>query len=211
MKKLFVGGWPGCGSRVVQRILFKGGYHVGSDVNVPLDYWARVFPSIFNQLYFHGKADPIKGLLAQDLKNRDSWSIKQARFMWMIPLLKQWYPGSQFILMVRHPFDCVSNKHRFDYKYGGLSKYSSCQARLNYFGRVMATALKDTDFIVRLEDLCFKTRPTIAKLLEFAEIEDDARDYEEIIKMPKTFGRGQDFCGGIYHECLDWFRYGLIL
>jgi hypothetical protein len=207
MKKIFIGGWPGSGSRVTQKILQQTGYYIGSVYNLSLDFFGIDFRDLFQQFYFDGKTKPMKEVLEEDLQGRESWSLKHSYFMWIVPLLKEWFPDSQFMLTVRNPIDNLTNRYKFHAMYGGLKNKCNVQDKLNFYGDVMEQALPHTDLVVRLEDLCFDTNNTISRLLEFAEVDDRAENYADIIKVPKSIGRGKKFYGYVYHPCLESLGY----
>jgi len=207
MKKIFIGGWPGSGSRVTQQILKQAGYHIGSVLNRSLDFYGIDFRDLFQQFYFHGKTEPMKEVLEEDLKGRESWALKHSYFMWIVPLLKEWFPDSQFMLTVRNPVDNLTNRYKFHVMYGGLKNKCSLQDKLNFYGDVVEQTLQSADLVIRLEDLCLDTSETISKLLDFAEVDDRVEDYTGIIKVPKSIGRGKKFYGQVYHPCLESLGY----
>jgi len=212
-KQIFVAGWGGSGSRVPQMILEKAGYFVGRDdyLNQEYDLCGKpVDESItnitkstpkklecircFDEYFFKNNPEAYKDFLDEVLDGRDSWSLKVFHFMFFIPLLKKWYPDSKFIYTLRNPIDNMLNKYDIHHKYGGLPLNAPIENKVKYHLYVTKMVLEDTDFIVKLEDLCFNTNETITDLLAFANVENNnIEEYAKLIQIPKSIGRGKEY------------------
>lgn len=212
-KKIFIGGFSGSGSRVVQMILERAGYFVGGDDynNESYDFCGRPVDETitnitretekkvdavwyFNKYYFYNDPKPYKKLLDEVLTGRDHWSIKHGHYMFCVPLLKKWYPDSEFIYVLRNPIDNMLNKFITHNIYGGLPIEAPIENKVKYHLSVTRMALENTDYVVRLEDLCFNTTDAISQLLTFANIpHTDVDNYLDLIETPKSIGRGKEY------------------
>lgn len=205
--QIFVGGWSGSGSRVVQQLFHNVGFHIGSELNKSLDFYSDRFVECFDQMYFHGDNRPLKSLLEEDLDGRDSWAIKHGHLMLCVSSLREWYPNSKFVLTVRHPVDnLVKPGINSDVckKYGDAE---SLQEKLDFYGRATSAVMKNADLVVRLEDLCFDTHATMTKIFDLAGIDQDPNILEHIVHVPESIGRGRGFYGTVYNSIIEDLGY----
>lgn len=196
MKKLFIGGFGGCGSRVIMEILKKSDYYIGSNNNAAHDFVGRdgrEFMSLFNELFFKKDYKQLKMLLHDELKDKESWAIKHGPLMFMIDLLKEWYPDSEFIYVMRNPVANMLNTFKTYNVYGGLDLTCSLEDKVNYHIDKSLESIEKSDYVVKLEDLCLNTNDTVKKFLNFIEIDvgEDISYYTSHIKIPKSLGRGE--------------------
>lgn len=194
--RIFVGGFGGSGTRVVQMILEKAGFYVGENINKFYDYGSGEFVKIFDRFYFNRTKeteDIFKKYLdvSNRLKilNKKSFSLKHGHLMFCVSDIKKWFPGSSFILVVRHPVDNMLNEYETHIKYGGLNSDCSLEERIDYYEKSTREALKYTDFLFRLEDVVFKTKETIKKLFDFIGIKNNPEKYTSLIIKPDSIGR----------------------
>ena len=213
MKKLFVGGMGGSGTRVVQMMLEIGGYYIGSPyLNNYYDFMGvdHNFVILFDKWFFEDDDYPMKEMLNFSTTGRDSWSFKHGHLMFCIDKLKQWYPDSEYIHVVRNPIDNMLNAFDTHIKYGSgdYSREYSLEEKIDFYGRVQDEALNKADYFIRLEDLCFDTDSTVAKLFEFAELSFyDIEEAKNVIIIPPTIGRGREFYGTIEHPIFERLGY----
>lgn len=188
MKRIFIGGYATSGSRVPGMILEKAGYYVGKDVNISYDCGAGAFPTIFRAWILDKSEEnetKLKDFFDEQVSGRDSWAIKHGHMMLIFDKLKSWYPSSECILTVRHPLDQMNRWRGF----GFLKEKSERLTRdVERYAELHNEALKYTDLLWRLEDVCFDTLNAIKKLLVFAEIDDDPNKYADLIKVSETVG-----------------------
>jgi len=206
MEKIFIGGWSGTGSRLPPTILRRAGYFGEENVTSTMDYCGNIsgFHKCFRMAIKENNLTPMKEFLDKRLQDRDSWSLKAGHFMCIVPALKKWYPGSKFILTVRHPVDCLikQGSNTENCVWGGVKDRYDLDAKLEYYESVTLEALKHTDLLVRLEDLCFKPIETISQILELADIDDDPKNYLDIIEVPASIGRGKAFYNATRHHAI---------
>jgi len=170
-------------------LLDKAGYYVGKDVNPSYDFAAATFPKIFREWALDKTEDnekKLKDCLDEQVAGKDSWAIKHGHLMLIVPKLKSWYPGSEFILTVRHPFDQMNRWRGFGFL---KEKVEPLTADLDRHAQLHEEALKHTDLIWRLEDVCFDTYNAINRLFIFAEIKDDPNKYIDLIRISETVGK----------------------
>ena len=199
--KIFVGGFGGSGTRVVQMILEKAGFYVGEkgfNINSGYDYGGGEFAPIFDKFHFNRTKeaeDAFKKYLdvSDRLKilGKENFSLKHGHLMFCISDLKEWFPGSSFILVVRHPVDNILNKCTLHIRYGREGLDCPLERKLDYYERTTREALKHADFLFRLEDVVFKTAETIKRLFDFVGIADGPEDYIGLVVRPDTIGRGR--------------------
>lgn len=206
MKRLFVGGYPGSGSRVCQMIAKRAGYNIGQ-TNEVFDFGGNLFAEFYNNFRFKNDMY-LREYLHQFIFFNPTWCLKHGHMMYMIPTLKRWFPNTEFILTVRHPLDNVTNKqYHHHVAYGGLSHDCSVEEHLQYYSKVHFEALKHTDYIFKLEDFCDYPEESIRKFLEFLGVDDDPLNYVDIIKTPPTIGRGKEYYGKINDPIIQRLGY----
>jgi len=215
MKKIFIGGFGGSGTRVIMSILKQGGYYVGEPyVNVAYDYLGLLpeqvsdkkewFVPYFDKMFFKNNQNKLKKLLT--FPNKDSWGIKHGHLMYIIDNLKEWHPDSVFIYVYRNPIDNMLNEYKTHIKYGDLNNNSTIDNKVKYYIDKSKEFILKSNLSIKLEDLVFDSENTIKKVLEFSQITDyDINDYLPIIKIPKTIGRGKEFynkidCGELGYD-----------
>jgi len=199
-KKIFVVGFGGSGTRVVQMILEKAGYFVGGEYLEKSTYdvlgkdGKNDMVKHFDECYFRNNCEPLKGFLQEILNGKDEWSFKFPNFTYLIPVLKEWYPDSQFIYVFRNPIDTMLNPNHHEFRqFGNLPFDASLENKVKYHIEITKMAYEKMDYIVKFEDLCFSPNKAISDLLSFANIEIyNVNDYIDLIKIPESIGRGKD-------------------
>lgn len=167
-------------------LLKKAGYYVGKGVNVSYDCGAGTFPNIFRTWILDQSEEnetKLKDFFDDQVLGRNNWALKHGHMMLIIPKLKSWYPGSEFILTVRHPLDQMNRWRGFDFL-----KEERLTSDIERHAELHNEALKHTDLLWRLEDACFDTVNAIERLFKFAEINDDPSKYVDLIKVSETVG-----------------------
>ena len=87
-------------------------------------------------------------------------------------------------------------------------KQYSLQEKINYYGWVNEVAINQADLVIRLEDLCYYTEYIISNLMEFAEVKEyDKEQANNIIQLPETIGRGQEFYNTVTHPIIERLGY----
>jgi len=201
-KKIFICGFCGSGTRVPTMILERAGYFVGGEY---VRHWPEydingkepnhnVMTIYYDDNYFRKNPIPLKNYLKEVINERDEWAIKYPIFMFIIPLLKEWYPDSEVIYVRRNPVDVMSHPVHYEFNWqGGLPRDAAIDDKLRYYIQSEKKILEYTDHIVKFEDLCFNTNDTIRDLLRFANVEVNNVDvYSDLIKIPQTIGRGKE-------------------
>ncbi len=209
IKEIFVGGYGGSGTRIIQELLLQMGYYVGSGtprdfyhgkVNVALDYLPLL--KLINESFYKNNSNEIKELIINEVQQRNRWSIKHGQLMFMIPKIKELFPDSKFILMVRHGIDNILGYNHSDL-YGKfidpnvLNIDDDNEREMTFWNNVYDKAIKsgkeyykDDFLIVRLEDLCNHTINSLTTILDFLEEEVyDINKISKIIKKPESIGR----------------------
>lgn len=198
MKKIFVGGYGGTGSRVFQRILLESSeYYIGTH-NFQLDWLVDngpYVPYVATDAWKTGNFLPLKILIDQTITGKNYWSLKHGHLMFNFAQLKKAYPGCVCVLTVRHPLDTVTNAYAFHASHGELPLNASIDDKLDFYNKAHQEALKYTDFLFRLEDAVYKTEETVRRVLSFAEISvpNDLNPFTRWIEEPKTIGRGKEY------------------
>lgn len=192
VKQIFIGGHFSSGTRVLQ-FLLEQTHNTGSK-GEERDYEAG----------FSRK----DGFIAKVLKgekpgwvffeepNRfmpeEPFSIKNPDLMMAVPYIKDLFPESKFILVVRNGLDQIlCNNRRMSERYVeylDLQQTEFFKKEMEYWNNVYKWAVKNgkIDLIIRLEDLIFDTENTVDKLINLLKI-----PYPDVsmIKIPDSIGR----------------------
>lgn len=191
--QIFVGGYATSGSRVPSMILERAGYYIGKNGGITYDVGGNEFALVFGD-WIRDKSqaneDALKAILDDQIEGRDDWILKHGHLMLIFPKLKIWYPSSKFILTVRHPLDQMLRWKGFPYTCSELSL--PCEENDRYpleeYAFLHNEALRNTDLIWRLEEVCFDPVYAISKLLMFVGIDDDPNKYLDLINPSVTIG-----------------------
>lgn len=215
--QIFIGGYATSGSRIPPMILERAGSYIGKNSGSTYDCGGIEFHDVFSN-WFMNKSnknkEALKAFLDDQIEGRNDWVLKHGHLMLIIPKLKTWYPSSKFILSVRHPLDQLLRWEGFPYPFSMLlHNYfqmsdngpgeqcpmlllnDECNNPLEEYGILHAEALKNTDLIWKLEDVCSDPVFYISKLLAFAKIDDDPIKFLDLIQPSSTIGmfRKTDF------------------
>jgi hypothetical protein len=192
MTQIFVGGFGGSGTRVVQMILERAGYDVGAPGrDGAYDWHGARFSPFFDTWYFN-RCGTFRSYLTDRLANAESFAVKHGHLMYCIPELHEWFPGSQFIYVYRNPWDQMSNLNQLHTIYGGLPSDAPLTQKVEYWCQVSRGAMAQADLSVSLERLVATPRTAIQEILDIAQVDDAPEKYTDIIQRPTTMGRAQD-------------------
>ena len=216
MKKVFVGGYEGSGTRVCQMIAERAGYYIGPSVPITYDFGGLQFVELYDHYFKTGDITGLRNFISFYTsertfgiqKDKESWCIKHGHLMYMIPQLKEWYPDCKFVLVVRNPIDNVLNDSTHHYRYGGMDLNADIYDKLKYYRDVHFKAIKGADYLIKLEDFCYDSYETIKKFLTFLELSDDPNHYMDLVKTPPTIGRGKMYYNIISDPIVDLLGYG---
>ena len=194
MEKIFIGGWGGSGTRVIVEILKRGGYYIAEEhSNYVYDFGSMNFVDAFDSYYLDGNFKQLSNLFSK-FDNRESWAIKHGHLMYIIPKLKSLYPNSKFIYIERNVIDnALAVGYKPHIKYGKYPLNSELQDKVNYMIEEGDKSIKNSDLVIKLEELCESPELIIPKILALADITGyDILDYTKLVITPKTIGRGKE-------------------
>lgn len=181
--KIIIGGYSGSGTRVISMILEQAGYNIGKDVYTKTLDYMPILKKIDNCWY--NKKCNLK------IKEEKPYAIKHGQSMLVIPEIKRDNPGSKFILVIRHGVDNILNGFEWEntyYKDAFKGKDKLLQ-KISAWTESYKKALKDTDHVVKLEEICFNSDKTIQELFDFLNIKKDPKEFISLIRMPMSIGR----------------------
>ncbi len=175
----FVGGYAGSGTRTIQLILQQAGVYVGYPTDIAETFDEKYTQQLFTLLSIAYKnkffiddniKNELKSCVNRFIGGSDAtdWSIKNGETMWCIPLLKESFPNSTYILFVRNGLDNILTQILFaeaytcnflsDKELSSLTDF--WEKRMLLWNKVTQIALKDGEkyyenkfLVVRLEDL----------------------------------------------------------
>lgn len=219
LKQVFVGGHFSSGTRTVQ-FLMEQTHNVGA-TGEERDYEGGFSKRpFFSDLCLEGKA--ADWVFEHKLTGRDDspikkmpeepFSVKVPDLMFCIPRLKEIFPESKFILVVRDGLDQINcaNKLMME-RYAGhfQLKEEGLKRGMEFWNKAYKKAIEDIpDLVVRLEDLVYNTKDTVQKIVDLTGI--PYPDTSMIVK-PKTMGAGtrdkETYLVG--KEMMDYFGYGI--
>lgn len=197
MKKIFIGGFGGSGSRVLQNILENCNYNIGEPFNnYVYDYIAKnadKFIQAFDNYYIHNQSpEDLINQIKLYTNNKDYYSLKHGHFMFIYNELREWF-GANTIYIMRNPIDNAINGYNTHLKYGNQTSTDIIKI-INWYIDETEKGMTNADYIVKLEDLCFNTEETITNFLNFAGVEDyDMNKLKKLIKVPESIGRGKEY------------------
>lgn len=209
MKKesqIFVGGYCGSGTRVIQLILKEAGYFIGDPIcPVTLDYFPITCVQSNLVLGFGiGDLDlkeTIQKIFGCWWGKHKRWSIKYPALMFAGNYLKRIFPESKFILIVRNGMDNILNDHTMEGDIGSiilpsiLKEKDLLLRRMRFWNFAHRLAIHDSKFspkdyhVLRLEDLVENPVEEIKKLFKHLEIEGDPIKCAKIVLKPKSIGK----------------------
>ena len=192
IKQVFIGGHFSSGTRVVQ-FLLKQFYDIatkrqeeGCDHDYEEGFSTR---PTFGEQVLAGSKPAFPGILPE------KFSVKNPEFMFCVPYLKELYPESKFILVVRNGLDqvlcdnrCMEDKlgQYFDFQESDYLK-----RQMEFWNKAYKKAIKSggIDLTVRLEDLVVDPKRqarNIARILGLKTLPDHS-----MINKPDSLGRSK--------------------
>jgi hypothetical protein len=207
---VFVGGFPGSGTRVVSRILSAAGVFMGSRINKTAD--SVYFAEFLNQWAdrYVGAGEDVDATLAegmtaaftafldrhlQGMSPDTRWGAKNPRNILILPFLHSLFPDMKFIHVLRDGRDlAASPKKRVKIRqYAGdlmgrevvsagdmVDLWSEITLRGLEFGE---RRLRDNYLLIRFEDLCAAPRGAILGILDFLGLSDGDVDIDSAASL----------------------------
>ena len=205
------GATGGSGTRVVARIMRRGGMFIGSDLNVSEDaldfaafsdrwinrYWGRgMTPDMHAEL---------RALAARQFAEAPAgapWGWKEPRSVYLLPFLDQHLPSIRFLHVIRDGRDMAFSSNQMQLsKHGDVILPPGDEPEplrsIELWSTVNVSAadwgeqhLGDRYLRLRFEDLCADPVPGVAAVLRFYGLAGDAeRIAAEEVRLPSSFGR----------------------
>ena len=211
-----IGATGGSGTRVLARIVLRGGMFIGSDRNRSEDAldFAR-FSDRWVDEYVAGERPPamaaeLRALVARQwaarLADDQPWGWKEPRSVYLLPFLDEQLPGLRFLHVVRDGRDMAYSENQVQLRKHGaavLGDTADDPAPLRSIALWSKVNLRAADYgehrlgprylRVRFEDLCSDPHAVTAEVLGFFGLHGDAeRIAREEVSPPQTLGRWQD-------------------
>lgn len=212
-QKIFIGGYSGSGTRVVSMILEKVGYNIGTgkDLYTETSDYMPVLKHIDN--CWEGQEYSLS------VDEKEPYALKHGSLMLVIPQLKKDNPDSKFILVMRHGVDNILNGFEWENIYfkNLVTNQDKLIRKIHAWTEAYKIALKDADYVFKLEEFCFYPEKTIKELFKALEIDKDPKEFTSLIKLPMTIGRRanelqpdtRQILFNIGREVLNRFKYTL--
>jgi hypothetical protein len=206
------GATGGSGTRVVARIMRRGGMFIGSDLNVSEDAldFAAFSDRWINRYWGRGMTPDmtaeLRALAARHAADRGSpaqpWGWKEPRSVYLLPFLHQNLPSLRFLHVVRDGRDMAYSSNQMQLSKHGdvvlapggetqplrsIALWSEVNMRTADYGE---RELGDRYLRLRFEDLCGDPIAGVQIVLRFFGLEGDATSIAaEEVQAPATFGR----------------------
>jgi hypothetical protein len=209
-----IGATGGSGTRVVARIVRRGGMFVGSDLNRSedaLDFAA--FSDRWIDRYEAGERPPemvaeLRALVARQHEEAGGgrWGWKEPRSVYLLPFLDEQLPGLRFLHVLRDGRDMAFSANQVQLRKHGdavLGPPAGEPPELRSIRLWSAVNLRAADpgesalgvryLRVRFEDVCARPVEETARILAFFGLAGDAeRIAAEEVQAPGTLGRWRD-------------------
>jgi hypothetical protein len=204
-----IGATGGSGTRVVARIVQRGGMFLGSDQNRSLD--ALDFAAFSDR--WVGREPPpeaaaeLRALVARQYEEAGGrpWGWKEPRSVYLLPFLAAELPGLRFLHVVRDGRDMAFSENQVQLRKHGdavlgasdepdelrsISLWREVNLRAADFGE---QKLGERYLRLRFEDLCAEPAARVAEVLRFFGLEGDAeRIAAEEVRAPSSLGRWRE-------------------
>jgi Sulfotransferase family len=208
-----IGATGGSGTRVLARIVQRGGMFIGTDRNRSED--ALDFGALSDRwvnAVAAGERPPelvaeLRALVARQARARDAahraWGWKEPRSIYLVPLLDKELPGFRFLHLVRDGRDMAYSDNQVQLRKHGdallgqgagmtetlrsISLWNDVNLRAADYGeeRLRARYLR-----LRFEDLCREPEAAVREIFGFFGLEGDVeRIAAEEVAAPETLGR----------------------
>jgi Sulfotransferase family len=209
------GATGGSGTRVVARIVRRGGLFIGADLNVSEDAldFAAFSDRWIDRYWASGPAPAmaaeLRALVARQGRDREEegqrWGWKEPRTVYLLPFLDAQLPGLRFLHVVRDGRDMAYSSNQMQlHKHGeavldeagesqplrSIALWSDVNLRAADHGE---RHMGDRYLRLRFEDLCEQPVACVETVLRFFGLEGDARAIAaEEVQHPGTFGRWRE-------------------
>jgi hypothetical protein len=206
------GATGGSGTRVVARVMRRGGMLIGNDLNVSEDAldFAALSDRWIDALWAGGDQPDavaeLRALVARQGSERESpdqpWGWKEPRSVYLLPFLHRQLPTLRFLHVVRDGRDMAFSSNQVQLRKHGtavlgaddepapvrsIALWSTVNVAAADYGEA---ELGDRYLRIRFEDLCAEPVEAVAGILHFFGLDADAeRIASEEVEAPGTFGR----------------------
>lgn len=209
-----IGATGGSGTRVLARIVLRGGMFIGSDRNRSEDAldFAAFSDRWVDEVVAGGRtpemADELHALVARQWAARSAddqrWGWKEPRSVYLLPFLDEELPGLRFLHVVRDGRDMAFSDNQVQLRKHGAAVLGAAEPTpLRSIELWSGVNLRAADYgerelgacymRVRFEDLCADPHAVTAAVLGFFGLDGDAeRIAREEVSPPQTLGRWQD-------------------
>jgi len=209
-----IGATGGSGTRVLARIVLRGGMFIGSDRNRSEDaldfaaYSDRWVDDALAGRWSAAMTDELRALVARQWAGRDSdgpWGWKEPRSVYLLPFLTEELPGLRFLHVVRDGRDMAFSDNQVQLRKHGaavlgeggelsplrsIELWREVNLRAADFGE---RELGPRYLRIRFEDLCADPPAVTAAVLGFFGLHGDAGAIScEEVSPPSSLGRWRD-------------------
>ena len=207
-----IGATGGSGTRVLARVVSRGGMYVGNDLNRSqdaLDFAA--FSDRWIDRYERGETPQeltaeLRALVARqhDEAGGAPWGWKEPRSLYLLGLLDEQLPGLRFLHVVRDGRDMALSSNQVQLRKHGDAVLGSSDdpeplrslalwREVNLRAAELGERLGERYLRLRFEDLCTEPAARVAEVLRFFGLEGDAeRIAAEEVRAPRTLGRWRE-------------------
>lgn len=190
---IFVGGFENTGTRLIVEFLNFLKYS-NLNCNDSLDYLGIEFLKLFDIYWETKNTAPLFNKIKRDNKDKKNIIIKHGHLCMINKELKKEFINSKFILCLRDPLDMiVKDSHNYQ-RYAKLDNPTVKQKFDHLKIWYSDDVVKNSDMIVKLEDMVFNSYNTfknIAKYLEIEHTDSQIKQFIKIIKPSQTIGNGK--------------------
>lgn len=155
INQIFIGGHGHSGTRVVHFLLEQS----------------------YNTFSTHETRDGDENLAITIGKEQEPFIIKNANYMLKIPVIKEQFPESKFILVVRNGIDQILTYsqmfERWETEFNQMPVYcNDCYLKraMMFWNLIYKKAVQHADYTIKLEDLVYNTKEEVKKLADFLTI-----------------------------------------
>ena len=218
-----IGATGGSGTRVLARIVLRGGMFIGSDRNRSEDaldfaaYSDRWVDDALAGSWSAAMTDELRALVARQWAGRSGdgpWGWKEPRSVYLLPFLAEELPGLRFLHLVRDGRDMALSDNQVQLRKHGAAVLGDGGGELSLLRSIALwreVNLRAADFgerelgprylRIRFEDLCADPPAVTAAVLRFFGLHGDAGPISrEEVRPPSSLGRWRDVDGSTIAE-----------
>ena len=183
--KAFIGGYGGCGSRLVVNIFEKLGYYTAKEFSNPFgDFgWGKFveyFDKGFENKNYSELFEFIDSHLNHGLKH-DTFIIKHGHFMFIPNEIRARYPEAKLIYVDRNIRDTAAKLEYIPhFKYGGIP-IDDFSGKMRFYSENAKIAIENSDLVISYENLCFNPKDEIKKIENFCNLKPTITNYDFIV------------------------------